>query len=568
MNLSFCAVVPVYRQPERVAEVVAQLRDQGLPCYLVDDGNDADTARRLAEIAQADPHVILLRQAINRGKGIAVLCGMRQARADGFSHVLQVDADGQHDLADLPAFLDAARAEPQALISGRPRYDASVPAGRVFARYITHVWVWIETLSFQIRDSMCGYRIYPLAASLAVADEEGVGPRMDFDTEIMVRLFWRGTAVRFIETGVRYDTGSRSTFRLFRDNVRISAMHVRLVFGMLARWPGWLMAGRRADHWAGVEEPGTVLGMRMAVWAYRLLGRRGMAVVLFPAALYFLLFNGRARRASMHYFRRLHAFDPSQPRPGWRTTFRHFWQFVRANIKRVEAWSGGGDPDALEMPNWEAFQSLLDRGQGALLVGAHAGNLEVGRALATRYPEVKINALIYTANARKYNRVMRALNREHGARVIMVEEIGADTALMLKSRIDQGEFVVIVGDRAPVAVDSPRVRLPFLGDETDFPIGPWVLAHALQCPVYGFFYMDRPDGNARIYFERFAERLRLPRREREAKLRSVVDEYVRRLESLLCEYPYQWYNFYDFWQDETPARRAGVVEPESPVEKE
>jgi len=550
MSIRCCAIVPVYRQPERVAEVVAGLRAEGLTCYLVDDGNADETLGRLIEINAADEGVVLIRQSENRGKGVAVITGMRQAWADGFTHALQVDADGQHDLDDVSQFLFQARENPEALISGRPVYDQTVPVGRVLARYLTHVWVWVETLSFQIQDSMCGYRIYPLAASLAVADEETVGARMDFDTEIMVRLFWRGVPVQFIPTRVRYDTGSRSTFRMVRDNGRISAMHVRLVVGMLERWPGWFQPRHKASHWARQREPGTALAMRTAVWAYRLLGRKGMAVALFPAALYFLLFNGRARRASMDYFHRLHAVDPSCPAPGWGTTFRHFWQFVKANIHRVEAWSGADLEDDIEFPDVDVVQALLDSGKGALLVGAHAGNLEVGRAVAARWPHVRVNALIYTANAQKYNRVMEELNERFGARVILVESLGADTALMLKSRIDDGELVVIVGDRVPVAPDSPRVTVPFLGEDAAFPAGPWILAHALQCPVYHFFMMERPDGGFRVYFEAVAERVRLPRSERQARLGTLCRAFAQRLEQLVQDYPLQWYNFYDFWSHE------------------
>lgn len=553
MSFRCCAVVPVYNQPEGLVGVIEDLRAHGMECILVDDGSEPATAEGIRGIAQAWTGVEALRLPRNRGKGVAVVAGMRRARARGFSHVLQVDADGQHDLADLPALLEAAEAEPSALISGRPVYDETVPAGRVFARYITHVWVWIETLSLAIRDSMCGYRVYPLAESLAVADEEGVGDRMDFDTEIMVRLFWRGVPVRFISTRVRYDTASASTFRMVRDNVRISAMHTRLVFGMLRRLPGWLVRGRRPGgrrwHWSRITERGTALGMRLSVLGYRLLGRRGMAVVLFPAVLYFVAFNATARRASLDYFRRLSRFTDGVPKPGLLTVYRHFWQFVRANIDRVAAWSGEPLERNLSFPDADAFNALVESGQGALLIGAHLGNLEAARAITARWPDVKINALVYTANARKYNRIMQGLDERFGVRLIVVEDIGADTAMLLKSRIDDGEMVVIVGDRTPAAPDSPRVRVPFIGDPAPFPAGPWILAHALGCPVYHFFFMEEPDRGFRALLEPVADRLRLPRRGREERIRDLAGGFARRLETLVCQYPYQWYNFYDFWRD-------------------
>jgi hypothetical protein len=230
---------------------------------------------------------------------------------------------------------------------------------------------------------MCGCRVYPLAESLAVADEEGVGERMDFDTEIMVRLYWRGVPVRFIPTRVRYDTASASTFRMVRDNIRISAMHTRLVFGMLRRLPFWLVQGRRAGwrrrHWSRITERGTALGMRLSVLAYRLLGRRGMAVVLFPAALYFLAFNATARRASLDYFRRLNGFCETAPPPTLRTVFGHFWQFVQANIDRVAGWSGEALERHLTFPDAEAFDErvaeLISRHEDLIAQEARAAEL-------------------------------------------------------------------------------------------------------------------------------------------------------------------------------------------------
>jgi hypothetical protein len=166
-----------------------------------------------------------------------MLAGFREAARLGASHVLQIDADGQHDATDIPRFLQAAQAAPDAVINGAPVYDASVPKGRLYGRYLTHVWVWINTLSFAIRDSMCGFRVYPLAPVLKLIDEEFVGQRMDFDPEIVVRLHWRGVGIENLATPVRYPSDGVSHFDVWRDNVRISRMHTRLFFGMLRRLP-------------------------------------------------------------------------------------------------------------------------------------------------------------------------------------------------------------------------------------------------------------------------------------------------------------------------------------------
>lgn len=232
------AVVPVFNHPQAIAGLVAALRGHGLPVLLVDDGSEPGCAAVLRGLAAATPgQVILERLDHNQGKGAAVMAGLREAGRLGYSHALQIDADGQHDPADVPRFLAMARETPAAVINGRPVYDASVPRGRLYGRYLTHVWVWINTLSLEISDSMCGFRVYPLAPTLALLETARIGRRMDFDTEVLVRLHWRGLAVRDCPTRVVYPPGGVSHFRMLRDNVRISAMHTRLFFGMLLRLP-------------------------------------------------------------------------------------------------------------------------------------------------------------------------------------------------------------------------------------------------------------------------------------------------------------------------------------------
>jgi glycosyltransferase involved in cell wall biosynthesis len=178
-----------------------------------------------------------MRLPVNQGKGGAMMAGLREAQRRGHTHALQIDADGQHDPGDIPKFLATARARVAELVCGTPVYDASIPKGRLYGRYLTHVWVWINTLSFEIRDSMCGFRVYPLNATVAVLDSATLGRRMDFDTEVLVRLYWRGVRFANVPTRVTYPLDGISHFKALRDNVLISRMHARLFFGMLLRLP-------------------------------------------------------------------------------------------------------------------------------------------------------------------------------------------------------------------------------------------------------------------------------------------------------------------------------------------
>ena len=233
-----CVVIPVYNHEHAIGKVVARVLAHDLRCILVDDGSSPDCAGVLdALVARYPDRLVLERHASNRGKGGAVLTGFARAARDGYSHVLQVDADGQHNVDDIPRFLAAARAQPAALIAGCPIYDESVPALRLYARYLTHVWVWINTLSLSIRDSMCGFRVYPVAPVVALAARRRLGLRMNFDIEILVRLYWDGIEVVSLPTKVGYPEDGVSHFKAWTDNVLITRLHTALFFGMLPRIP-------------------------------------------------------------------------------------------------------------------------------------------------------------------------------------------------------------------------------------------------------------------------------------------------------------------------------------------
>jgi glycosyltransferase involved in cell wall biosynthesis len=243
-----CVVVPYYNHPQTIATVLAKLQAAGVDCFLVDDGSDAVNRTLLEHLAaNLRGWLRLLRHESNRGKGAAVITGCDTALTQGYTHALQIDADGQHDIGDVPRMLELARQHPQAVVQGKPVYDASIPRARRYGRHLTHVWVHINTLSLQIGDSMCGMRVYPLAAAHALWSKQRLGLRMDFDIEVIVRLVWRGVPVVNVPTHVTYPAGGVSHFDVWRDNVRISRMHARLFLGMLWRSP-WLLA-RRLQGW-------------------------------------------------------------------------------------------------------------------------------------------------------------------------------------------------------------------------------------------------------------------------------------------------------------------------------
>ncbi|QUM76041.1 glycosyltransferase family 2 protein [Moritella sp. 24] len=240
--MNYCIVIPNYNHVLVIDTLLASLASYNLPVIMVNDGSDKDNAAFMQTLADKYRYLTLVNHQSNQGKGAAVHTGLKYAKSMGFTHAIQVDADGQHDIRDINKLVELSQAEPQVLISGCPIYNESVPKHRYYARYLTHVWVWIETLSFDIKDTMCGFRVYPLTETLNVlAKNENMAKYMSFDTEIIVRLYWDGVNTTFLPTKVNYPENGVSHFRLWEDNVAISWMHTRLVFGMLKRLPQLLL---------------------------------------------------------------------------------------------------------------------------------------------------------------------------------------------------------------------------------------------------------------------------------------------------------------------------------------
>jgi len=245
--MSYCFVIPNYNHTNGFPELVAHLAQQGRPIIIINDASDELTSQTIMGVAKQQPLVQVLTHEFNQGKGGAVQTGLLYAHDQGYSHAIQVDADGQHDLYDIDRLIQVSQQHPDALVSGAPIYDDSIPKLRYFARYITHFWVTIETFSFQLKDTMCGFRVYPLKACHALFNRVSLGKRMDFDIEVMVRLYWQGVDCRFLPTKVIYPEDGISHFNALDDNLRISCMHTRLCLGGLIRLPKLLT--RNVKRW-------------------------------------------------------------------------------------------------------------------------------------------------------------------------------------------------------------------------------------------------------------------------------------------------------------------------------
>lgn len=250
-----CILIPTYNNPDTIRRVVNAVREHLADVIVVDDASDEPARSRIDELNAAGEARVHRRQH-NGGKGAAVKSGLAYAKELGFTHALQVDADGQHAIADIPRFLETARNNPESLVLGQPVFDATVPRGRLYGRQISVFWARVETFGDVIGDPLCGFRVYPVEPACRVRAR---GDRMDFDPEIAVRLAWLGLPVIRLPTSVRYvpsDEGGVSHFQMFRDNVRISWGHTRLVVeGLLLLLTGRMPRRPRLNTPQGEHKP-------------------------------------------------------------------------------------------------------------------------------------------------------------------------------------------------------------------------------------------------------------------------------------------------------------------------
>ncbi|MBT9538742.1 glycosyltransferase family 2 protein [Thiobacillus sp.] len=248
-SASHLVLIPSYNPGAQVYATVRAARAHWQPVWVVVDGSSDGTAAGLQDMAASDPGLRVWVLPANGGKGAAVLHGLDQAAAEGYTHALTMDSDGQHPADLIPAFMAASQQQPAAMILGKPVFDADAPALRVQGRKISNCWANLETLWAGIGDSLYGFRVYPIEPLRQVMRGQRWMRRFDFDPEAVVRLCWRGVRPINLDAPVKYlraDEGGVSHFNYLRDNTLLTWMHLRLVLGFVLRLP--LLLVRRFFH--------------------------------------------------------------------------------------------------------------------------------------------------------------------------------------------------------------------------------------------------------------------------------------------------------------------------------
>ena len=306
-------------------------------------------------------------------------------------------------------------------------------------------------------------------------------------------------------------------------------------------------ANAAARHWAAVEENSLLWGIRALVWVYRLFGRWVFRLFLRPVVSYYFIAGRLARESSRDYLRHLAGFYPELGiGSGLWQSYRHFLSFGETLLDKIVVWTGNITPEQVDFPNRQLLLDLIDQKRGAMLLSGHIGNLEICQAIATMRGHIHLNILVHTKHAEKFNRLLGSRGSAT-IQLIQVTELSPAIAISLQEKIERGEFLVMVGDRVPVQ-GSRTVSASFLGEDAEFPQGPYLLASLLRCPVFTLFCFP-VDGRFKIHLEPFAASIRIPRGDpqRSQALAALARQYAERLEAYCRIAPLQWFNFYPYW---------------------
>jgi predicted LPLAT superfamily acyltransferase len=309
-----------------------------------------------------------------------------------------------------------------------------------------------------------------------------------------------------------------------------------------------LPADPPARHWSRIGEATCVWGVWCLYGLYRVFGRPVFRAVLYPVVTYYWLMHGAARRASLDYLRRMQlAAGTVGAVPGARHTLRHLFSFADTLLDKLLAIGGRYAFRSVRREGAEVMLRQIESGRGGIIVTAHMGCLELCRVLAKHRAGLRLTVLVHTAHAQRFNRILGRLDPQSTLQLYQVDEISPATAQELADKVRAGEFVAIAGDRAP-AHGGRAVSVPFLGAPARFPVGPYVLAALMECPLFAMGCIRHGDGHL-LRFTELAREVKLPRGNREQALTGYATSYANWLAELLVMSPYDWFNFYDFWAE-------------------
>lgn len=303
-----------------------------------------------------------------------------------------------------------------------------------------------------------------------------------------------------------------------------------------------------SQHWSTIREAGALKGMRFLILIYNTFGRFIFNVILVPVMAYFFIRRTEARRASRDYLQRVKsAYPQSLPNRSisW-LSFRHFLTFGHSLLDKYIAWTQSLTGISIEPDEEKMLFELVSSRKGCLVIGSHFGNLEYSRGVSARHPELVINVLLYDQHAEKFSSLLKDAKSESRINLIQVTDIDISLALTLKEKVQRGEWVIIAGDRIPVGEGKRVCSVNFFGSKANFPVGPYVLASLLHCPIY-LMHCFLVEDDYHVGVEFFEDNFVIDRKNRQAGYEKAAQKFAIALEKQVVRYPLQWFNFFDFW---------------------
>lgn len=508
----YCVIIPHYNHSVTLIDVLNRL--SLIPVIVVDDGSTEEHVERLKTYESNNITFEYLPE--NNGKGAAVCRAIEIAYCLGYTHCVQIDADGQHDLEDIPKFIEHSKRFPKSLILGAPIFAADAPLERVYGRKLSTCLVWVHTRSTSVKDALFGFRVYPVSSTKLIANQI-TNYRMGFDVEIIVRLLWSGVDVQNIDTKVQYPKDGVTHYKYLTDNIGQILLHFRL---FLSPRP-----------WFKRRERGSTLGFKLLLFLYKILGRKSFRLLLWPLSAYFAFFS--SLKGQKKYLESASKITGKKL-----SSIRHIFEFSDSILDSVTSWAEGVKLDDVLWGNKGVIENLLREKKGGVILSAHFGRIESARVLQRLRPELQCKFLIFRSNSHIYRGMLEKINPASSKDIIPLEDVNPGTIIEISKLILAGQFVGILADRITAGSSARTIEVPFLGDSLSLPEGPFILSYLLKAPVVSLFCWREGEKMILEWND-----LTPDANDRESYLKELATKYSSILEKACIRDPYQWFKF-------------------------
>jgi len=299
-------------------------------------------------------------------------------------------------------------------------------------------------------------------------------------------------------------------------------------------------------HWANLNEITASTGIRLVFLVYRVFGRLPVLLILYPVILWFLLFSKTARNSSFDYLNHLYLYsNKTSPKPTYINVFCHLYAFGECILDKLIIWSGHLEDLEYTLDGLNGFKTLIGENSGAVIVVSHIGNLDFCRAIALQYPNLKLTVLVHTAHAVNFNQLLKSINPESALNIVQVSSFSMQDAILFSEKINLGELISIAGDRVPLKGEN-TIPVNFLGAKASLPVGPYLLARALGCPLLSLSSI-KVDGIYQLGVQELSKWNSEEKNDPNG-IANSAQAFANILSENCLKSPFQWFNFYPFWQ--------------------